>query len=144
MIIGGIPHYLKEVKKGESSTQAIDRICFTMDGLLENEFKNLYHSLFDDATRHLAVVRVLAANNSGLTQNEIIEEVGLSSGGTITGLQEEPIESGFVMTWQPYDKKSRDTIYKLADEVTHFYLKFMERSRSSGSGTWLSFSMGQS
>jgi AAA+ ATPase superfamily predicted ATPase len=144
MIMGGIPHYLKEVHKGESSTQAIDRICFTKDGLLESEFKNLYHSLFDNATRHLAVVRALAANNAGLTRSEIIDKARLSSGGTITGLLDELIESGFVTAWQPYDKKSRDTIYKLADEFTHFYLKFMERNRSSGSGTWQSFSTGQS
>ena len=144
MIMGGIPHYLKEINKGESSTQAIDRICFTKDGLLESEFKNLYHSLFDDATRHLAVVRALAGNNAGLTRGEIIDKAGLSSGGTITGLLEELIESGFVMAWQPYDKKSRDTIYKLADEFTHFYLKFMERKRSSETGVWQSFSTGQS
>src|SRR5262249_30539141 len=29
MAMGGIPHYLKEIKKGESATQAIDRLCFT-------------------------------------------------------------------------------------------------------------------
>lgn len=144
MVMGGIPHYLKEIHKGESSTQAIDRICFTKDGLLETEFKNLYHSLFDDATKHIAVVRALAGNNSGLTRNEIIRKVGLSSGGTITGLLEELIESGFVTAWQPYEKKSRDTIYKLADEFTHFYLKFMEGNRASGAGVWQSFSTGQS
>jgi len=144
MIMGGIPHYLKEINKGESSIQAIDRICFTKDGLLQSEFKNLYHSLFDDATRHLAVVRALAGNNSGLTRGEIITKAGLTSGGTITGILEELIESGFVTAWQPYDKKSRDTIYKLADEFTHFYLKFMERNRASGNGVWQNFSTGQS
>ncbi|MBT1712458.1 ATP-binding protein, partial [Fulvivirgaceae bacterium PWU5] len=144
MVMGGIPHYLKEVKKGESSTQAIDRICFTKDGLLAGEFKNLYHSLFDDATRHLAVVRALAANQSGLTRSEIIDKAEFTSGGTITGLLEELIESGFVTAWQPYDKKSKDTIFKLADEFTHFYLKFIEKNRSSGQGVWQSFSSGQS
>jgi uncharacterized protein len=54
------------------------------------------------------------------------------------------IESGFVTDWPPYDKKSRDTIYKLADEYTHFYLKFVEKSRSYGNGTWQNFSTGQS
>lgn len=144
MVMGGIPHYLKEVKKGESSTQAIDRICFTIDGLLANEFKNLYHSLFDDATRHIAVVRSLAGNNAGMTRTEIIDKAGLTSGGTITGLLEELIESGFVMDWHPYDKKTKDVIYKLADEFTHFYLKFMEKNKSSGDGVWLSFATGQS
>jgi AAA+ ATPase superfamily predicted ATPase len=144
MVMGGIPHYLKEVKKGESSTQAIDRICFTKDGLLASEFKNLYHSLFDDAIRHLAVVRALAGNNSGLTRTEIIEQTRLTSGGTISGLLEELIESGFVMDWQPYDKKSKDTLYKLADEFTHFYLKFIEMNKSSGDGIWQNFATGQS
>ena len=111
---------------------------------MESEFKNLYHSLFDDATRHIAVVRALARNNSGLTRTEIIDNAGLSSGGTVTGLLDELIESGFVMALQPYEKKSKDSIYKLADEFTYFYLKFMERNRSYGSGVWESASTGQS
>jgi hypothetical protein len=144
MVMGGIPHYLKEVKKGESSIQAIDKICFTKDGLLASEFKNLYHSLFDDPARHLTVVRVLSGNNSGLTRSEIIEKAGLSSGGTITGILDELIESGFVMDWKPYDKKSKDTIYKLGDEFTHFYFKFMESGDNSGEGVWQSLSGSQS
>jgi len=144
MVMGGIPHYLKEIKKGESATQAIDRVCFTKDGLLTSEFNNLYHSLFDDAIRHLAIVRVLAKNNAGMTRNEIIERTDLTSGGTITELLEELIESGFVRDWKPYDKKSKDTIYKLDDEFTHFHLKFMANIRSSGNGVWQSFSSGQS
>src|SRR5579859_4914940 len=144
MVMGGIPHYLKEVKKGESATQAIDRICFAKDGLLHGEFKNLYYSLFDDATRHLKVIRALATNKAGLTRNQIMEDSGLSSGGTVTELLEELVESGFVTGWLPYDRKSKDTIYKLTDEYTHFYLRFMENSRSYGSGTWEKFSTGQS
>ena len=144
MVMGGVPHYLREIRKGESSAQAIDRLCFSKDGLLQNEFKNLYHSLFDDATRHLAVIRALSKNNSGLTRNEIIEAADLSSGGRVTELLEELAESGFITGWLPYDKKSKDIIYKLADEYSHFYIKFMEHSRSLGNGTWLKFSGGQS
>lgn len=144
MVMGGIPHYLKEIRKGESSAQAIDRLCFGKDGLLQNEFKNLYHSLFDDATRHLAVIKALAKNNSGLTRNEIINAAEVSSGGRITELLDELLESGFITTWLPYDKKSKEAIYKLADEYSHFYIRFVEHSRSRGSGTWLKFSNGQS
>jgi len=81
---------------------------------------------------------------SQLFSGRVIIKAGLTSGGTITGLLEELIESGFVTAWQPYDKKSRDTIYKLADEFTHFYLKFMEHNRASGNGVWQIFSTGQS
>ncbi len=144
MVIGGIPQYLSEVKKGESAGQAIDRLCFSKDGPLQNEFNNLYTSLFDEATRHLAVVRSLASSNKGLTRNELITKTGLSSGGRISEVLEELLESGFISSWLPYDKKSKDAIYKLSDEYSHFYLKFMENSRASGAGTWLRFSTGQS
>lgn len=144
MVMGGIPHYLKEIRKGESATQMIDRICFTKDGLLEGEFKNLYHALFDDADRHLAIVKALARNNAGMTRTQILDAVGVNSGGTITSQLDELIESGFVTAWLPYNKKSKDQIFKLADEFTHFYLKFMESNRSKGKGTWQAFATGQS
>lgn len=38
MDLGGIPHYLKEIKLGESAVQNIDDICFAKAGLLRNEF----------------------------------------------------------------------------------------------------------
>lgn len=144
MVMGGIPHYLKEVRKGDSATQVIDRVCFTKDGLLGGEFKNLYHALFDDADRHLSIVKMLARNNAGMTRTQILDAVGINSGGTITGQLDELIESGFVTAWLPYNKKSKDQIFKLADEFTHFYLKFMENNRSKGKGTWQAFAAGQS
>lgn len=49
MALGGIPQYLKEIQPGDSAAQSIDKLCFTKDGLLQDEFKNLYHSLFDSA-----------------------------------------------------------------------------------------------
>lgn len=144
MVMGGIPHYLKEIRKGESATQVIDRVCFTKDGLLEGEFKNLYQALFDDADRHLAIVKALARNNAGMTRTQILEAVGINSGGTITSQLDELIESGFVTAWLPYNKKSKDQLFKLTDEFTHFYLKFMEGNRSKGKGTWQAFATGQS
>lgn len=144
MVMGGIPHYLKGVKKGESAAQAIDRLCFDKDGSLNDEFNNLYFSLFDDPGRHLEIVRALARNKGGLTRSQLIEEIDLHSGGRVTKFLDELIESGFVTAWAPYQRKSRDTIYKLADEFTLFYLKFMENSLSSGIGTWARFSTGQS
>lgn len=136
MVMGGIPHYLKEVRKGESATQVIDRICFTKDGLLEGEFKNLYQALFEDADRHLAIVKMLARNNAGMTRTQILDGVGINSGGTITSQLDELMESGFITAWLPYNRKSKDQLFKLADEFTHFYLKFMQNNRSRGKGTW--------
>ncbi len=137
MVAGGIPHYLKDIRRGESVTQAIDRMCFTNDGLLSNEFKDLYAALFGTSEKHEAVVKALANKPNGLTRNEIIEACQLNSGGTVTKLLNELLESGFISEHYPYNK-SRDSIYWLSDEFSLFYLKFMEGSKASGEGTWQS------
>ncbi|MEP7144794.1 MAG: ATP-binding protein [Ferruginibacter sp.] len=144
MVMGGIPQYLKEIETGESAIQAIDRTCFTKDGLLYEEFKNLFHSLFDDAGDHMAVVRALAKKGIGLTRNGIIEACKLTSGGGTTQLLEELTESGFISPYIPFDKAAKDSIYKLTDEYSHFYVKFIENSRFTGAGAWAKFTMGTS
>lgn len=144
MAMGGIPQYLKEINVGESATQAIDRICFTKDGLLYDEFKNLYHSLFDGAENHISVIKALAKKGMGLTRGEIIETCNLTSGGGTTQLLEELTESGFITPYIPFDRTAKDSIYKLTDEYSHFYVKFIENSKSKGAGTWLKFSTGTS
>ncbi len=144
MGMGGIPQYLKAIEKGESAVQAIDKICFSKDGLLQKEFKELFYSLFDDANYHLAIIRALSKKGKGLSRNEIIEVCKLSSGGGITQLLEELIESGFITAYIPFGKNAKDIIYKLTDEYCLFYLKFIENCRSTGPGTWIKLSTGNS
>ncbi len=144
MVTGGIPHYLKDVQKGQSASQNIDRMCFTKDGLLRDEFKHLYQALFEQADRHIEVIKVLAAKPKGLTRTELIQAAELSSGGTATKLLEELTESGFITPYLPFDKKVKDLIYKLTDCYSLFYLKFIENSRASGEGTWTQKSMSPS
>ncbi len=136
MVTGGIPQYLKAIQPGESATQAIDRICFTKDGVLRDEFNNLYTSLFETAEMHISIVKALAATGKGLNRNGLIEACGLSSGGTATKLLEELEESGFITPYIPFGKTIKYNIYRLTDEFSLFYLKFMQRSRSTGAGTW--------
>lgn len=140
MAMGGIPHYLKEIERGESAAQAIDRICFTKDGLLNEEFQNLYLSLFENARNHMDVIRALARKNSGLSRNEIIESCKLSSGGWATQLLEELSESGFITPYIPFNRTAKDAVYRLTDEYSLFYIKFIENSRSQGPGTWIKLS----
>lgn len=140
MAVGGIPQYLKEILPGQSAAQNIDRICFTKDGVLQNEFNNLYQSLFAEADKHISVVRALAAKPAGLTRKEIIDSGDLSTGGRATQLLEELTESGFISAYVPFEKNTRDSIYKLSDEYSRFYLKFMENSRATGTGTWIKLS----
>jgi uncharacterized protein len=140
MAIGGIPQYLKNVKPGQSAAAAIEQLCFTKDGLLRNEFENLYHSLFDKADNHINVIKALAHKPSGLTRKEIMSASSMSTGGTTTKLLEELVESGFISTYIPFNRDIRDSIYKLTDEYSLFYLKFMTGRLSSGKDIWLKMS----
>jgi len=57
MVMGGIPHYLKEVEKGESATQAIDRICLPDHGVRHDEFNDLDQSQSHNAQSHKDLIR---------------------------------------------------------------------------------------
>lgn len=92
----------------------------------------------------MAVIRVLAGMNRGMTRNEIIDSSGLSSGGTVTKVLTELEESGFIMPYIPFDKTSKEAVFRLTDEYSLFYLKFIEKSRATGTGTWLRLSEGSS
>ena len=140
MAMGGIPEYLKQIKQGKSAAQNIDHLFFSKQGALKKEFDNLYPALFENATNHITVIRALASISKGMTRKEIIEACGLSSGGWISQILEELEESGFIMPYIPYNHHSRDTIIRLTDEYSLFYLKYIEKSRATGTGTWLRLS----
>jgi uncharacterized protein len=144
MVTGGVPHYLKNIQAGESTTQVIDRLCFTKDGLLRNEFKDLYPALFGRADKHIAVIRALANKQSGLTRSEIIDVCSFKSGGTVSKILDELEESSFITEYLPFGKTMKESIFKLTDEYSLFYLKFIENSKSKGAGTWQLKSTGQS
>lgn len=137
MAIGGVPHYLAGIQPGESAAQNIDRLFFSKDGPLKKEFSNLYSSLFTNAQHHISIIKALAKKGIGLTRNEIIDACGLSSGGTTSRLLEELEESGFISRYIPFKKDLKDSIYKLSDEYSLFYLKFIEGARTAGKGSWL-------
>lgn len=125
---------LCQISCGESATSGIDRICFTKDGFLNNEFENLFRSLFKNAVNHIAVIKALAQKGKGLTRNELIERCHLQTGGGTTQLLEELRESGFIEACTPYGRSAKDPVYKLIDEFSLFFVKYMENGKLQGPG----------
>lgn len=140
MALGGIPHYLEQAKPGLSAAQVIEQACFTKDGFLATEFTDLYAALFGKAENHLKVIRALASKPMGMTRGEIIETCSLSSGGTTTSLLEELSASGFITGYAPFGKKLKDSLYKLTDPYSLFYLKFIEPNANAQRGIWAKLS----
>ena len=136
MAIGGIPQYLELAKPEKSAAQMIDKACFQKNGFLYDKFNELYHALFFQADRHIKIIRALAAKPSGPTRNALIEAGDLQTGGTMSNLLDELSAAGFITPYIPFNKKRKDSIYKLTDEFSLFYLKFMEPNRTMAKGAW--------
>lgn len=136
MVMGGVPHYLKEVETAQTAMQNIDRICFSPQGLLREEFLQLYSALFDNAEHHIRIIRALAATWLGLTRTDILSKTGMADGGNTTRTLEELVNSGFIAAYYAFGKKKKEMRYRLTDEYSLFYLKFIEEKRSESTGTW--------
>jgi len=136
MAMGGVPYYLEKILPGESVAQAIDRLCFTKDGVLRNEFNNVFASLFDQHDNHEAIIRALASVRKGLTRTEIAKKSKLKSGGTLSKTLTELEESGFIEKYLPY-KGNKDSVYRLTDEYSLFYIKYIENIKPSNKGIWI-------
>lgn len=136
MAIGGVPHYLDKIDKGLSVTQNIDRLCFEKDGILIDEFDRLFRSLFDNSEKYLQIIKTLASFNRGITRQELIDKSGISGGGDFSWKLTELIESGFVSESPFYKNKKQLSLYRLSDEYSKFYLKFIQNNKGNGPGTW--------
>lgn len=133
---GGIPYYLDAVRKGESVAQFVDRACFDKDGILAEEYKVLFSSLFDDSDIHYQIVEALDSRKQGLSRNEIIEKTELASGGTLTAALNELEESGFIEQIIPYGANKTKALYKLVDNFVIFHLKFMKKLSPRSTRKW--------
>ncbi|MFH1321843.1 MAG: ATP-binding protein [Bacteroidota bacterium] len=136
MAMGGVPYYLEEILPGESVAQALDRLCFNKNGSLRTEFNNVFASLFDQHDNHAAIIRTLASVRKGLTRTEMLTKSKIKSGGTLTKTLLELEESGFIEKYVPY-QGTKDSIYRLTDEYSMFYIKYIENTNPSNSGVWI-------
>lgn len=133
MAIGGIPHYLEKINPGDSVPVAINKLCFNEGGLLVDEFDNIFASLFDNSENHIKIIEALATSQKGITRDQLITKSKINSGGTLTRTIEELSESGFLSEYEPYSKTSKETLYRLTDEYSMFYLKYI---RNNKGGSW--------
>ncbi len=129
MAIGGIPKYLSYVQEGRSAVQIVGQLCF--DGPLANEFNELYASLFDNHTRHVAIIKALAECPGGLTQQDIVKVTGLSAGGGMNSILDELEQSGFILTVRDFGKQKKENRYRLIDEYSLFYLKWSLKAQEN-------------
>jgi len=136
MTLGGIPFYLENLRKGESFASGIERICFAPNGLLRNEYNNLYQALFANADLHQSIVATLAKSQRGATHQEILQKLKMNNSGSYQRAIDELILSDFLGENIPFQKKKRGTLYRLIDEYSIFYHRFIKPNKKYTPGMW--------
>ncbi|MEE9438464.1 MAG: ATP-binding protein [Saprospiraceae bacterium] len=141
MALGGVPFYLEQIRKGESAVVALQRLCFSADAIFKNEYDNLYKALFYNAEKHEAIVALLAKSKDGLIRKQIREKI--IAKGSYNRTMEDLILSGFVTEHLPFGGKTHGTIYRLDDEYSVFYHRFIKPNKKQSKGAWLKLSASQ-
>lgn len=126
MVTGGTAKYLNHIKKGLSSSQIIQSLCFSAHGFLATEFRRLFESLFTHSKRHISVLEALAGKRQGLTLSDLTKLTSLSSGGSLSEIMNELECSGFIQFVPFYNKNKRDGHYRIIDEYSLFYLSWIK------------------
>ncbi|MCB0855924.1 MAG: ATP-binding protein, partial [Bacteroidetes bacterium] len=67
----------------------------------------------------------------------------LSDGGSFSKILEELEQSGFISSYFPFGKKKKEKLFRLTDEYSLFYLRFIENKRKEGENTWQHLSQTQ-
>jgi hypothetical protein len=126
MIMGGVPYYLNLLDQTRSIAQNINDLCFQKDGILYNEFDRLFKSLFDAATINLAIVKEIAKFRYGISFSELTKKTDKKVGGRFQERLNELESTGFIQKFLPYGRTKRDHFYKVIDEYSLFYLKWID------------------
>lgn len=136
MALGGLPYYLEQINRGESPSKAIERLCFDSNGILKREYNNLYKALFDNWEKHELIVQHLAQSQKGLTRKEILAKTNISAGGNFNRTMNDLLLTDFITEYPPFGAKKREGVFKLTDEFSVFYHRFMKENEKKDASIW--------
>ena len=133
-VTGGVPRYLQEIRPSLSANENIRRLCFSQGGLLFREFDEIFADIFGEkSARKRAVLRTLAAGSKSAT--DIASALGESANGHLSDILDELRLAGFVakdVGCNPRtEKPMRAARYRIRDNYTRFYLRYVEPRKAA-------------
>lgn len=129
MVFGGVPYYWSLLQRGASIAQEIDRLVFSCDGELHDEFEMLYASLFSNPDPYIKVIQVLAQKKSGMTRMELLNEGAFEDNGRFSEILHDLEWCGFIRSYTMMGYKSKCDVFQLIDHYTLFYYEFIDKQR---------------
>ena len=128
-VTGGVPRYLEEVNPAMSAQENIRKMCFLPNAPLRVDFDEMFGDVITRQPKFSAkVLRCLVDGPKSVT--EIAHTLGVDKGGNISNAVGQLEESGMIMGDGGKNPETgadaRERRYRLKDNYTRFYLKYIE------------------
>lgn len=128
-ITGGIPRYLELMNKNMSAEENIKNLFFNVSSPLMEEFNHIFTDIYTKRnTIYRRIIRELV--DTKLSQQDISVKTNIKQTGDLTEYLSDLELGGFIsrdFTWNiSTNKISKLSHYRLKDNYTRFYLKYIE------------------
>ena len=128
-VTGGVPKYLEEIRPELSFEENIRQLCFTPRGTFFREFNETFSEVFGKKTSSRGdALRALDA--APLSVVEIARALGRTPNGKLTEALRDLAYAGFVSRDSGLSPLTREPLrmerYRIKDNYTRFYLRFIE------------------
>ena len=131
-VTGGVPRYLEEVNPRLSAAENIRRLCYMPNSVLRMDFDDMFNDVITRKQKYVA--RVLRTFVDGPKSGaEVARSMGVEKCGDITDAIQVLQEAGFVAEECTVNPETgaelRERRFRLKDNYSRFYLKFIERNK---------------
>ena len=132
-VTGGVPRYLNEIDPGLSAADNIRNLAFRPKSVLREDFDEMFSDVVTKLpTLAGKVIRALVG--PALSVSEIAEHLDMAKGGRLSEATEQIEEAGLVVADPGKNPQTGDDIrerrYRLKDNYSRFYLKYIEPMKS--------------
>ena len=133
-VTGGIPKYLQEINPRLSADENIRRMCFLPEGYLFKDFDSIFSDVFGEGiAAKRRILNILADGPASVS--ELAKAMSIEPNGHITNDLNDLTVAGFVAAGVGLNPvtnaKVREVRYRLCDNYTRFYLKFIQPRREA-------------
>lgn len=128
-VTGGIPRYLEEIQPKLTAEENIRNLCYRAEGLLFNEFDDLFKDLFAKRDKNYKEI-IQALVDGAQNLNEVAEKLQRKKGGDLSQALEELCEDGFINRYYSWNLKTgkpskKISQYLVMDNYFRFYVKYI-------------------
>lgn len=127
LTVGGIPEYLKRLKKYSSIRIGLCELSFKQQGYLSKEHERIFISSFSDNIHYREIIDFLSQVKFA-TRSDIEKHLGVGGGGKLSDVLKDLTLCGFIEKYSPYNTgvNSKLNRYCVSDNYLRFYFKYIK------------------